>query len=272
MSFLKHHLSLLVPLIAFLFSYQFYVTLDRTVTQYEQKISGDYSIIIAAESEIDLQKVSAISPIIDEISEVRADTMLEKIKEEISPANFALLKVSLPKFYKISLNRFPDDTQLAQIGETLKKFPKVKRVETFAKTHNRIYQLLSIINSVSQIFAGAFLIIAFLLMTKQVEVWRYEHQERMKIMALFGSPYWMRSAVLFKLALVDSLISTILVLYAFYWFSNHSTITELVQGIGLYSVSYDILQDGPILLGIALGISLISVFVVVSRQKEKLYD
>lgn len=272
MSFLRHHLSLLIPLIVFLFSFQFYITVDRMVEDYEARVIDDYSIVIAAEAEVDLRKLSDSITQIDSIEEIRPDQMLGKIKEEISAANFALLKVSLPKFYKITLSTFPNESELKSIEESLKNLAGIRRVETFSKTHNQIYRLLLIIQTVSQIFAISIFVIAFLLMMKQIEVWRFEHHERMAIMALFGSPFWMRSAMLFRLALADSCIAAIIISYLYYWIGSSGTITGTIRDIGLDRITFSPLADAPTLLGLALAVSLLTVTIVVSRARERIHD
>ena len=50
-------------------------------------------------------------------------------------------------------------------------------------------------------------IIGFMLIIKQLEVWKLEHNERMYIMELFGAPFWFRGLALFKIAIIDSIIS-----------------------------------------------------------------
>ena len=104
-------------------------------------------------------------------------------------------------------------------------------------------------------------------MIKQVEIWRFEHSERMQIMALFGAPSWMRSGLLFRIALADSVVASALIGGALYYLTRHpfvdATFSEF--GLGNMIVSGD---DLMILFGASLLISILSVAVVIIREKE----
>ncbi len=267
MSFLKHHLSLIIPLVALLFIYQFFTISDRILKDHQEKINSNYSIIIASERDLEKSEIEDVIESIKDLEEIEPDSMLSRLKGEISDANLALLKMELPKFYRITLLRFPDEKFLDKIKVTLEKVNGVKRVETFAKSHNRVYRLLILNKSISKILAILIFVISFLLMIKQIELWRFEHMERMEIMGLFGASYWMRSALLFRLALVDSIIATAITSYFYYYLQSSNEVNYLTSDLGIDSIPFSLLGDTITLLSIALFISFVSVFMVTIRHR-----
>lgn len=266
MSFLKNHLSLILPLTAFLLSLQFYLTVDGMVEAYERKVNSTYSIVVAVEKGTPETSIRNKIPHIHSLEEIDPNSVLDTVKTEISPANLALLKISLPKFYKITLENYPNHEELERIRSILDHMKGVRKVETFAKTHDQIFRLLVLVKTISTIFAVMTFLLSFLLMTRQVAVWKYEHLERMEIMALFGAPFWMRSVLLYRMALLDSMLSALLVSLLFYWMSVEPDVLALLQEVGLIGFSFDPALHAPLLLIVALGISLLSVMVVIKKQ------
>ncbi len=268
MKSVRNHLSLIIPLVALLLSFEFSILIDRLVKDYERRVNNEYSIILVAENAIEESIFKSKVDVIEKVEEIDSKHVIDKLENDISPSNFALLKVSIPKFYKITLNTFPSENEIKSIEKYLLTIKGIKRVETFSKTHNQIYSLLVVINSLSNMFAITIFAVGFLLMVKQVEVWRFEHLERMEIMALFGAPYWMRSALLFRLAITDSIISAIITIGLYHWFSINETLNVILSGIGFHNLSFDIIGDSIYLFGISLGLSLFAVILVITRQKS----
>ena len=50
------------------------------------------------------------------------------------------------------------------------------------------------------------MVVTIFLIAKEMRIWQFKHSERMNIMGLFGAPVWLRSAVLFRLAIVDLIV------------------------------------------------------------------
>lgn len=267
MSFLRNHLSLILPLIALLFSLQLFIVIDRMVVSYENSLNDNYAIVIASENEIEQNDLENHLPQLKKLESVDPSQVLDKIRDEISATNMALLKISLPKFYRITLERYPDQEELNEIETILSEYQGIQQIETFRKTHDQMYQLLRLAKTLSQIFAVIVFLISFLLMTRQIQVWKFEHLERMEIMALFGAPYWMRTSLLFKMAFFDSIFSTAVVVLFFYWFSNNQEVESLFSNIGLNTIHFTPTQDSILLLGVSLVISIISVLMVIRRQR-----
>jgi len=68
-----------------------------------------------------------------------------------------------------------------------------------------------------------------LLIIKQMEVWQLAHKNRMQIMEIFGAPLMLRSGVLFKMAFIDAIISTILTFVIFAYIKAKSASIETIK-------------------------------------------
>ena len=112
-------------------------------------------------------------------------------------------------------------------------------------------------------------LVAFLLIVRQMEVWRFEHSDRMSIMSIFGAPVWLRSAVLYRLAFVDSIISVLIVGGLFYYLSADSGLSKALVDIGLPNVGYDIIGATLKLFGLSLLISVGSVLYVIIKAEDQ---
>jgi cell division transport system permease protein len=268
MKSLKNHLSIIIPLISLLAAYQFYVVIDRLVIEYEKKLGSEYSIIIVSISKLTEGDISQKIHSFKSLEEVSPDSVLSKFENQFSSTNYELLKVTLPNFYKLNLETFPSDSRIKEIESKLYEIPSIKRVETFIKTHNQIYRLLLILNSVAKFFGIVIFVISALLIIKQVEVWTFEHLERMAVMELFGAPLWMRSAVLFRLAIIDSIFSALLVAWIFSWIIKDGILQQFLYEIDIQTLHFDALSDFLTLMILGVSISLISVFLVIIKHRD----
>lgn len=269
MKSLKNHLSIILPLLALLGSYQFYSIVSSLVKSYEQRLSEEYSIVVVSVSDIFEDDIKNRVKEFKSLEEITPDSVLSKFENQFSSSNYALLKVSLPKFYRVNLEIFPSNEDLNKISESLYDIPSVKRVETFIKSHNQIYKLLLLLNQVAEFFGVAIFIVAILLIVKQVEVWKFEHLQRMRIMALFGAPLWMRSAVLFRLAIIDSIISAILVWIGLYYFLESELFKNFLLDIDIKSLRVDLVDSFITLISIGIILSLLSVFLTILKEDRE---
>ncbi len=76
------------------------------------------------------------------------------------------------------------------------------------------------------VFAVVISIVTMLLIMKELKIWQFKHSERMNIMGLFGAPTWLRSAVLFRLSIVDAIISSILIFFIFSYLSTNEFVLK----------------------------------------------
>ena len=108
-----------------------------------------------------------------------------------------------------------------------------------------------------------------LLIFKELRIWQFKHSERMNIMGLFGAPVWLRSAVLFRLAIVDAIIASILAFGLFVYISSSLWVQEQFSNIGISVVIYDITNDSILLFTAAMTISiLLASFIVLGHKEE----
>lgn len=264
---IKRHFALIVPLFALLFSFECLLLLERMISDYESKLNQDYVIVLSSPKELQIQSIQRDIKEASSLEKIDPKTIIDRLKNDLSAANLALLQKSLPYFYSLQLSRFPSQDRLNEIGEILKKNEEITRVETFAKIHSQSYQLLLLFNS-SMLVVGILIgLLSLLLMVKQIEIWKFEHTQRMEIMAFFGAPLWMRSGVLFRLAFIDSLIATALVLGAFVYALNNPRVIEVTQSLGLNLGVFSLVGDSILLLFLGLFLSLGCVWIVIMKQK-----
>jgi cell division transport system permease protein len=119
------------------------------------------------------------------------------------------------------------------------------------------------------IFAVAIFTVTTLLILREMRLWQLQHHERMNIMALFGAPVWLRSAVLFRLAIVDALIATVLVFGAFMAAEHYGISKEALQMIGIQIPLFNPTHDMPILFGVAISLSIVLASLIVMGHKEE---
>jgi cell division transport system permease protein len=265
----KNHLSLIMAIITILFSLQIFTITDRAISAYESNLQENYSIVVVSENRIDEETFKSINPLIKETQEIEADHILKRIKAQMKQTNVELLKISLPKFYRIHLSKFPSPQQIDTITTQLKKYSGVRRVESFASSHNTTYKLLLLFKQVVLVLAGFIFIVTSLLMLKEMRIWQFQHTERMSIMALFGAPVWLRSAVLFRLSIVDALIATALTIGAFIAILNYNFIQEELNIIGISITIFDLFNDGLAMLALALSLSIFLASMIVLGHKEE---
>lgn len=269
MKSLKNHISLIIALFTVLASVQIYIAVDRTIAAYESHLKDDYSVIVVANKSFTPEELKTLSSMVDRGEAISTSSVLERLKGEMSPKNLELLKLTLPKFYRLYLVRFPTPREIHQLQKKLEQHAAIERVEGFSQTHDTVYKLMLLFKDVVQIFSVAIAAVTSLLILKEMRLWQFQHAERMSIMALFGAPVWLRSAVLFRLAIVDAIIATLILCLAFFMIDHYGFITSQLKNIGITVQLFNFIDDALRSLGIALGISIILTFTIVMFQREE---
>ncbi len=269
MKSLKNHISLIIALFTVLFSVQIYVAVDRTIAAYETRLKNDYSIIVVANKSLTPIEFKAMDPIIERSEIVATDQVLKRLEGEMSKKNLDLLKLTLPKFYRIYLSRFPTPYEISKLQKRLQKHASIERVEGYAQTHDTVYKLMLLFKDVVQIFSIAIAAVTSLLILKEMRLWQFQHSDRMSIMALFGAPVWLRSAVLFRLAIVDAIIATIVLCLAFLLIEQYGWMDLLLRTVGITIELFDFVNDAGRSLLIALGVSIILTLTIVIGNSEE---
>ena len=268
MSLLRRHLALIIPLLALLFSFESIMLVNRAVSKHENKLSDNYSIVIASQNALTLDKIQSFIREAKELKAVTPDYMMNELRKDLSRESIETLQRELPFFYSLKLSTFPDEERLQKINATLKKLNGVTKVESFSKSHSQVYKLLLIIKSSIVVFASLIAILSYILMIKQIEIWKFEHSDRMEIMAFLGAPAWMRNGILFRLAFIDSIISTIAIITGMTYIIHHNKMQEIMQTLEVTSDIFRIGSDFIILHFTSVLVSIVSVVFVIIKKKD----
>jgi cell division transport system permease protein len=111
------------------------------------------------------------------------------------------------------------------------------------------------------------LFISFLLIIKQMQVWKLEHSESMYIMELFGAPFWLRSVKLLKLAVIDSILAVIMIYFILFYISNSEIYLDILSQLGI-KIDVNIVSDILKMLLISFTISMISTLIVINSKRS----
>ena len=87
------------------------------------------------------------------------------------------------------------------------------------------------------------------------------------VSADLGAPYWLKSAMLYKLAIVDSAIATIIVCALYYYLP--SMLDLALKDTGINTPSINIFNDSAVLFSASILTSIISVSLVMIRTRQK---
>ena len=265
----RNHLSLVIALVSILFSLQVFTIVDRAIDAYKENLAKNYSLVVVAQKRLNIPSLLNGNSLVQSVTELSPDTVIQKLNSGISKQNIELLKLTLPKFYKLKLKHYPSPRELEKLTKSLLRTQSIEKVETFSKTHDTTYKLLLLFKTVISVFAFTVIIVTLLLIFKELRIWQFKHNERMSIMGLFGAPVWLRSAVLFRLAIVDALIASALSFVIFSYLSAMPWVTEQFDNIGISVLVFDKVYDFLIMLGVSIVVSmLLATFIVLGHKEE----
>jgi len=265
---IKNHLSFIIPLFVLLFAIQFSTMLDRGISKYEAHLTGEYTIVVVSKLPLNQKNIQKIVPSVKMVQEIQKDKYIEKLKSDISKADLVYLRANLPKFYTLKLSSLPNSKELKIIATKLGDIKGITKVETFKKTFNKFHQFLKMSKMASIFFTIFIFVISFMLIVKQMEIWSLEHNKRMYIMGLFGAPFWMKSASLYKSVIIDALIAAVLVAIAFLILPNIANLESIKNDLGIDLSNFSFFGDLLKLISIALLISIVSVTTIILKQKN----
>ncbi|MBR8462534.1 cell division protein FtsX [Campylobacter sp. faydin G-24] len=265
---LKNHLGFIFPLIALLFAIAFSLMSDKIVKSYENLMSNDYNIVIVSNKELTDADIKPLVSTFAAIKPLSAQKILDRLSNDISAKNLSILQNALPKFYSLKLNVFPSTKFMNEIKAKLQKLDGVSKVETFSKAHDKVFKILQLCKMLSYMFMWILALIGTMLMLKQARIWLYQHKERIEIMSLFGAPFWLKSALLYKSAIVDSFISTLVVVGFFYFLPSIKFFSDSLAQVDMITPKIDIIREGGTLLGIAFILSIFVVSLVMRKARK----
>ncbi|MEA3331854.1 MAG: cell division protein FtsX [Campylobacterota bacterium] len=269
MKSIKNHLSLVVALLSILFSMQIFIIVDRSIDAYKEKLAGNYSVVVVSQKRVLDKDMLDINKIILSVRELTPDSVIKRLNSDMDSRNIELLKLTLPKFYKLSLKYYPTPKEIKKLTKDLLAQKSIVKVEDFSLNHDTTYKLLLLFKGVVSVFAISIFIVTTLLIFKELRIWQFKHSERMSIMGLFGAPVWLRSAVLFRLSIVDALIASLLAFGLFTYIASSELILEQFSNIGISVVLFNPLNDFALFLGVAMTLSVLLASLIVLGHKEE---
>ncbi|MDD5406772.1 MAG: cell division protein FtsX [Sulfurovaceae bacterium] len=269
MKFIKDHIMFILPLVAILLGIEFFLVFDRMTASYEQRLRDGYSMLVVSKEPMTLQELQSINSNIGKSTKIEKNEILKEVSLGQNPQDTQEILNALPNFYIIKLAKYLDTSALDNLEKDLMASKKIKRVETFGNSYSSNYKLFSFIKFILKVFIIFMSVVSLFLVIKQMEVWGYVHRERMQVMEIFGAPIMLRSGILFKVAIVDALISTSIIvlffLYLKYQLAGISEVDALMNNSELLFQP----SDAFILLACAIVIVIISVYIVVFSSREK---
>ncbi len=269
MKSIKNHISLVIALVSILFSMQVFIIVDRSISSYKENLSSNYSVVVVSQKVIVDKDILAIDELLSSVNELSPDNVIARLNTGMSKKNIDLLKLTLPKFYKLKLTRFPTPTEVEKLTKTLLKKKSIIKVENFSSNHDTTYKLLLLFKNVIAVFSISIFVVTVLLIFKELRIWQFQHSERMNVMGLFGAPIWLRSAVLFRLATVDALIASALSFALFSYISTNEIVLGQFRDIGIDLVIFNPLADFLAMLGVAVFISMLLASLIALGHKEE---
>lgn len=269
MKYIKDHIMFIFPLLAILLGVQTFVVFDRLTQNYENGLKADYRILVSTKKDMSLREFQDIDRHISKVETIEKKNIVQDMAKSLDGVSGEDIIKSLPNFYTVSLDSFLDGDAIVDIKSKLLDIHDIKKVETFGRSHNSNYSLFIFIKIVLWTFVIFISLTSLLLIIKQMEIWQYQHKDRMSIMEIFGASLMMRSGVLFRRAIVDALIATVLtsvifVLVRLMWGKDAS-----IHGMSSNSGLMFAYSDSILLVFISLTIVILAVVIVVSSSKEK---
>jgi len=211
MKLLKSFLSFTFPLVIMLSIFSIYLLVNKVVKNYEYSVSNDYAIVVITNTPfIDIDELANIK--VKNIETLSRTKIIDGVKGNLSSSSLDLLNKKLPYFYKIHLEKFPTTQKLKQIKKELKQMSNIKKVETFSTDHNQIYSLLVLIQDIVFILFIVVLVLSLLLLSKQIKIWFFEHNERISIIQLHGGSLLYSSKPIIKTIMLSATVSSIIVI------------------------------------------------------------
>lgn len=257
----------ILPLVAILLGVEFYLVFDRTTDSYERGLKDGYSMLVVANKPVTLEEMQSLNAHVSSSEKIKREPIVKEIAKGVNESSAKEILGALPHFYTVRLDSYMDTSGLDEIKKNLEANSSIKSVETFGSSYSSSYRLFSFIKFSLKIFISFMAIVSLLLIIKQMEIWKFTHIQRMQVMEIFGAPLMLRSGILFKVALIDALIATVLTsiffLYIKFAWAANSGIDIMIQN---QDELFRILDIG-MLLFVALCIVIIAVTTVVMTTK-----
>ena len=267
MKFIKNHLMFILPLMAILLGIEFFLVFDRMTNTYEKSLKEGYSMLVVAKKPLKLTDFKALNSHIDSAESIKREDIVSEVAKGISKSTTKEILDTLPYFYNVSLNSYMHTSSLDKIKSDLEADRNIKKVETFGSSYSSEYRLFAFIKFTLKLFVAFMGIVSFFLIIKQMEIWKYAHKERMQVMEIFGAPLMLRSGVLFKVAILDAFVSTLLISMFFIYIKFQWVATSGIDILMQKQEELFRVADIGILLGSSQLIVILAVYFVVFTSK-----
>ena len=136
----KNHTSLIIALLGILFSIQVFTIVQRAVESYQNNLLKNYSIVVVSDKALDTKTLQSNNPLAKEFTLITPDHVIKKLNTSMSKTNLELLRITLPKFYKLTLSHYPSPKELESLKKNLMSEEGVRKIETFEKANTNTYK------------------------------------------------------------------------------------------------------------------------------------
>ncbi len=253
----------ILPLMAILLGIEFYLVFDRTTNSYEKGLKEGYTMFVVSKKPMTLSAFKALNTHIESFEAIKRKDVVSDIVKGISKNNEKAILKALPFFYNVGLDAYVNTVELDKIKADLEANADIERVETFGNSYRSAYKLFAFIKFTLKLFIGFMGIVSLFLIIKQMEIWKYAHKQRMQVMEIFGAPLMLRSGVLFKVAVTDAIVATLITAMIFLYIKFEWAAKSGIDIIVKNKENLFRMSDMGILLGAALVIVIIAVYSVV---------
>ena len=268
MKSIKDHLMFILPLMAMLIGIEFILVFNRITSSYEEKLKNDYAILVVSQKNLTTPYLRSIDDDIDSVEAMNREDIAKEVTAGMQDAALVAIMKDLPYFYRVHLTKYMSLDGLKKIRSELKAVDGILNVEIFGENYHSKYTIFRLVKMLLNIFIIMLFIVSIMLVIKQMQVWQLAHKDRMKIMEIFGAPMMLRSGILFKVALIDALIATILNIGIFIYIKTNWSQNADINFIKNNQDLLFNISDFFIQFLVALAIVAISVIIVAMNTRE----
>jgi cell division transport system permease protein len=270
MKSLKNTLTFVIPLTVMLITFSIYLLTNNIVNTYKKKISNDYSIVIITHTPLIKEKFDTIAGIkVNRINTLSNESIINNVKSTLSDSSIDLLNKRLPHFYEIHLDSFPTSTELKKIRASLLNDKNIKRIEIFSKNHNKIYLLLLMINDIIIVLFGLILVFVVIILSKQVTIWFFAHNQRIMIFQLHGASILYSASPVIKHAIYGAFLSFLISSGLLIFVSLNLNMLLPAELNEILNTKIFVELEVLKLFLLSFGISIVTIFGVLFRYKIK---
>jgi cell division transport system permease protein len=200
----------ILPLLAMLIGIEFVIIFNRVTNAYEEKLKSSYSILVSSKRELTTPFLQKIDPQIESVEAMDKTSIARDVTVNIQDNTVQRILKELPTFYRVHLKSYLSVEDLNKTANKIRNIKGVLNVDIFGESYSVRHDMFSLIKNSLNIFIAILSVVSLLLVMKQMEVWQLAHKKRMQIMEIFGAPLMLRIGVIFKMALIDALIATVI--------------------------------------------------------------